>query len=141
MNSFEASCSNSYSRFKHCAMMSNRIVLRASTYCLFASNNDRQRRARHDRATPSALRHQESTQRRGRDHAEAAPGREALTLQTDDGPRSDSKRSPGRAGASSDSTKEKAREGPEPLDAPIVPNAQIQQGAEPNATFRVGVAG
>ena len=29
------------------------------------------------------------------------PGREALTLQTDDGPRSESKQSPGRAGASS----------------------------------------
>jgi len=27
MHSFEASWSNSYSRFKHCAMMSDRIVL------------------------------------------------------------------------------------------------------------------
>ena len=38
----------------------------------------------------------------------AVPGREALTLQTDDGPRSESKESPGRAGASSNPTKEEA---------------------------------
>jgi len=36
-------------------------------------------------------------------------------LQKNDGPRSESKESPGRAGASSKPTKEKALEGPEPL--------------------------
>jgi len=51
----------------------------------------------------------------GRDHAGAAPSREALTLQKNDGPRSESKESPGRAGASSNPRKEKALEGPEPL--------------------------
>ena len=57
--------------------------------------------AGHDRQTQAALRHQEGTQQRGRDHAGAAPGRAALTLPTDDGPQSESKESPGRAAASS----------------------------------------
>src|SRR5262245_29149345 len=43
------------------------------------ANGDRQRGARHDRETQAALRHEEGTQQRTRDHAGAAPGREALT--------------------------------------------------------------
>jgi hypothetical protein len=56
-----------------------------------------------------------------RDHAGAVPGREALTLQTDDGPRSESKESPGRAGASSNPRRRKPRgELSLSLDAPIL---------------------